>query len=159
MAQDAYDSCIAHIDEHLGRLSTSSSPRGPRSDLGDHRLGPRRELRRACRHLLPRDEPLPDRAPRPADRPSPGGGADHPGRCREGEPAGDPGDDRRPGGLRGALPSRANRWPGSGGTAGSAPAIAAGKGAERRHWPRWFPTIQWIRIPRGCSSRDGRWPP
>ena len=51
--RDAYDDCIADLDEQLGRLLDElGAARRPRVDLADHHLGPRRELRRAARRLL-----------------------------------------------------------------------------------------------------------
>ena len=44
---DAYDDCVASIDEQVGRLlRRTRAPQGPGPDLGHPRLGPRRELRR-----------------------------------------------------------------------------------------------------------------
>ena len=66
-AADAYDDCIADLDEQLGKLGRRTGPaRGPRANLADHRLGPWRKFRRARRHFLPRHESLRDRAARPA---------------------------------------------------------------------------------------------
>ena len=63
MAQDAYDNCVADLDEQLGRLIDElESPRRPWPHVGRHRRRSWRELRRACRCLPPRDEPVPDGA-------------------------------------------------------------------------------------------------
>ena len=143
MALDAYDSCIAHIDEQLGRLWDALVRRGILDRTwviiaADHGESFGEHAGIFCHGT----SLYQTGAPRPADRPSPGGGPVAPGRCRAGEPAGDRGDDHRPGGpSRGALPFRANRWPGSGGIPPAprrqspprrAPRAGAGRGGPQR---------------------------
>ena len=129
----------------------------PGADLGDHRRGPRRELRRASRRLLPRDEPLPDRAPCPAViLPPAAATALGAGRQPDGEPPGPGGDGRRLRGSRDRLAfpgeSLARFWDES-------PQAPADPAAAGRAFPKSSPMIRSSsRIDRNCSSRTGRWP-
>ena len=62
-ARDAYDDCVARPRRATGPAGRrAGTARRPRADLGDRHLRPRRELRRAARRLLARDEPLSDRS-------------------------------------------------------------------------------------------------
>ncbi len=63
-AVDAYDDCIADLDEQIGKLvDEARRARGIEEHLADHRGGPRRKLRRTSPHLRSRVEPLRHRAP------------------------------------------------------------------------------------------------
>ena len=93
---DAYDDCIADLDEQLGRLLDKLRRRGRAGpDLADRRVGPWREFRRARGSVLPWNEPLSDRAARSAGDRSAWRARDEAGRQGDGEPARPGRDDRR----------------------------------------------------------------
>ena len=100
VGRDAYDDCVANLDEHLGRLIDELERRShPRAHLGDRHGGPRRELRRESRRFLAWYQPLPGAAPCSARDRSPGRWSVAAGRDRDGEPARHRGHDcwfRRP---------------------------------------------------------------
>ena len=124
-----------------------------RADLADHRLGPRRELRRACRRLLPRYEPLRDRAARPARSSFRRAGRDEAGRR----------------GGRSACATwrrRSSTWPAwrpSAPFPGVSLARFWRQPAEARRlprphpllrgWPRWSRTTRPIAIPGACAKQ------
>ena len=157
--RDAYDECVADLDEQLGRLLDELGRRGVlertwlivTSDHGES-FGEQPGVLRA------RDEPLSAAAPRPAgDRPAVGQPeAIAAGRPRDREPPRPAGDDRRPAGPRGSVHRfPAHRWCRSGPAPPRRPSPSPQAGVRRS--PRLSRSIPWTRNPAQLLDRRRAW--